>query len=174
MILKGGSPAIHKTGDISRDNDDYIRIHSEDKENYIGNFEEGFGFIDVKFNKLDCRHLTSEERNKLNGSWYSINGNSLYRIYVDEEGNIFNGKVKAIKSRISKILSTLTNEEKYSPYNGMLVEYGEDITIGRSLIMFTTDCGYIQTSTVNNYEYDVNRNCDVVYTKNSIYYLERI
>jgi hypothetical protein len=71
-------------------------------------------------------------------------------------------------------LSTLTNEEKYSPYNGMLVEYGEDITIGRSLIMFTTDCGYIQTSTVNNYEYDVNRNCDVVYTKNSIYYLERI
>ena len=69
MILKGGSPAIHMTGDIGRKCDDKIRIHSEDDTHYIGSFEEGYGFINVKFNKSDCRLLTQEEREKLNGNW---------------------------------------------------------------------------------------------------------
>jgi len=44
MILKANSPAIHKLGNIGRNIDDKIRIHSEDDIHYIGSFEEGFGF----------------------------------------------------------------------------------------------------------------------------------
>jgi len=69
MMLKANSPAIHKLGDIGRNIDDKIRIHSEDESHYIGSFEEGYGFINVKFNKSDCRLLTQEEREKLNGNW---------------------------------------------------------------------------------------------------------
>lgn len=61
MVLLGGRPAIHKLGNIGREDNDYIRVFEEDEECYIGNFAEGFGFIDVKFKKEDCRSLTKEE-----------------------------------------------------------------------------------------------------------------
>ena len=168
MILKGGSPAIHKLGDIGRNIDDKIRVHSEDENYYIGNFEEGFGFINVKFNKSDCRQLTQVEREKLNGSWYGINGNPLYRIYVDEEGNVVNGKVLTVKGVITKVTDSLGND-KHSNFINFEVEFGEDILIGRSIIMLTSE-GTITTSRVTNF--DVIEKQYIIYTKNSVYYIE--
>lgn len=177
MVLKGGSPAIHKLGNIGRPDDEKIRVFEEDEEHYIGEFEEGFGFINVKFKKSDCRPLTKEERDKLNGSWYTINGNPLYKIYVDEEGNVGNGKVTTIKGKIVMVMSSETNEEKYSPFKNMVVEYGEDVVIGHGLIMFIENEGSIRTSKVTDYYHvsgveGVNR--DVIYTQNSIYHIERL
>jgi len=168
MILKANSPAIHKLGDIGRNIDDKIRIHSEDDAYYIGSFEEGFGFIDVKFNKKDCRPLTSKERENLNGSWYGINGNPLYRIYVDEEGNVVNGKVLTIKGIISKVTDSLEND-KHSNFINLSVEFGEDILIGRSVV-FLTSKGAITTSRVTNV--NIHEKQYMIYTKNSIYYIE--
>ena len=168
MILKANSPAIHKLGDIGRNIDDKIRIHSEDDTHYIGNFEEGFGFINVKFNKLNCRPLTKEERENLNGSWYGINGNPLYRIYVDEEGNIINGKVLTVKGIISKVTDSLGND-KHNNFINLSVEFGEDILIGRSIVMLTNK-GPITTSRV--IDVDIKNNQYIIYTKNSIYYIE--
>lgn len=88
MVLKGGSSALHILGDIGRKEDDYIRVHKEDDTYYIGNFEEGFGFIDVKFQKSDCRNLTQPEIDDLNKKWFAINGQALYKINLDNEGNI--------------------------------------------------------------------------------------
>jgi hypothetical protein len=169
MILKGGSPALHKLGDISRETDDFIRIHSETKEYYIGSFEEGFGFIDVKFKKEDCRLLTEEERKDLNGKWYGINSTPLYRIYVDEQGNVINGKCIMKKGIITKVADT-TGEDKPSNFIGLTVEFQEDITIGQSLILFTGD-KYITTSKVTNFE--IIKNTYVIYTKNSVYYISK-
>ena len=168
MILKANSPAIHKLGDIGRNIDDKIRIHSEDDTYYIGSFEEGYGFINVKFNKSDCRPLTQEEREKLNGSWYGINGNPLYRIYVDEEGNVINGKVLTIKGVISKVTDSLGND-KHSNFINLSVEFGEDILIGRSIVMLTSE-GAITTSRVTNF--DIYDKQYIIYTNNSIYYIE--
>ena len=168
MMLKANSPAIHKLGDIGRNIDDKIRIHSEDDTHYIGNFEEGFGFINVKFNKLNCRPLTKEERENLNGSWYGINGNPLYRIYVDEEGNIINGKVLTVKGIISKVTDSLGND-KHNNFINLSVEFGEDILIGRSIVMLTNK-GPITTSRV--IDVDIKNNQYIIYTKNSIYYIE--
>ena len=168
MMLKANSPAIHKTGDISRKCDDKIRIHSEDDTYYIGNFEEGYGFINVKFNKSDCRSLTLEERENLNGSWYGINGTPLYRIYVDEEGNVVNGKVLTIKGVISKVTDSLGND-KHSNFINLSVEFGEDILIGRSVVMLTAK-GPITTSRVTNV--DIHEKQYIIYTNNSIYYIE--
>ncbi len=167
MILKGGSPAIHKMGNIGRKFDDKIRVHSEDENHYIGNFEEGFGFIDVKFNKNNCRPLTQEEREELNGSWYGINGNPLYKIYVDEEGNIINGKVKTVKGVISKVTDGFGGD-KHSNFVGLNVEFGEDIQVGKSLIILTS-AGVITTSKVTNFE--VINNQYVILTSNSVYYI---
>jgi hypothetical protein len=169
MILKGGNPAIHKMGDIGRKFDDKIRIHSEDETNYIGNFEEGFGFIDVKFNKNDCRSLTQEERENLNGSWFSINGHPRYRIYVDEEGNVVNGKMVTVKGIISKVTDTI-GKDKHNKFIGLEVEFGEDILIGRSLIMLIGE-GALTTSRVTNV--DIHNNQYIIYTKNSVYHIER-
>jgi hypothetical protein len=94
MVLKGESPAMHQLGNIGRDNDDYIRVYAEDGEYWVGCFEEGFGFIDVKFKKADCRNITGEEREFINRQYYSLNGKEiLYKINVDEEGNL----IKSIK-----------------------------------------------------------------------------
>jgi len=170
MMLKANSPAIHKTGNIGRNIDDKIRIHSEDKNHYIGNFEEGFGFINVKFNKSDCRPLTTKEREELNGSWYGINGNPLYRIYIDEEGNIINGKTKTIKGITTRITDDKGND-KHSTFVNLEVEFGEDIQLGKSMIMLT-GCGSITTSRVINV--DISNNKYIIYTNNSIYYIEVI
>ena len=53
--------AIHKTGDISRETPDICIVSNEDKDNYIGNWIYGFGFIDVKFPKATTRKLTTAE-----------------------------------------------------------------------------------------------------------------
>ena len=168
MMLKANSPAIHKLGNIGRDIDDKIRIHSEDENYYIGSFEEGYGFINVKFNKSDCRSLTLEERENLNGSWYGINGTPLYRIYVDEEGNVVNGKVLTVKGVINKVTDSLGND-KHSNFINLSVEFGEDILIGRSVVMLTAK-GPITTSRVTNV--DIHEKQYIIYTNNSIYYIE--
>ena len=63
MFIRKGGKAIHKLGDISRDyyNAELIVVHSEDENNWIGNYVEGFGFIDVKFAKEDCKEASDEE-----------------------------------------------------------------------------------------------------------------
>jgi len=172
IILKSNSPAIHLLGDIRREEDDYIRIHKETKTHYIGNFEEGFGFINVEFKKEDCRPLTEAERKELNGKWYSISGTPLYRIYVDEEGNIVKGKCTMKKGIINRITNA-EGKDKHSDWIGINVEFSEDINIGQSLIMFMDDGRYITTSKVINVEIvdglDITNY--IIMTKNSIYFI---
>lgn len=62
-LLKKGSDALHKTGNIKRDvyDAELIVVKTEEDGFYIGNFAEGFGFVDVRFRKEDCRKATLEE-----------------------------------------------------------------------------------------------------------------
>lgn len=55
--------AIHKLGDISRGCCDLCLVFDckETEDNYVGNWVEGLGFIDVKFPKNTTRELTQEE-----------------------------------------------------------------------------------------------------------------
>jgi len=168
MILKANSQAIHMLGDISRENDEHIRVHEETETHYIGNFEEGLGFINIEFRKEDCRPLTEEERKELNGKWYSINGTPLYKIYVDEQGDIIKGKCIMKKGIINKITDS-EGDNKHSDWIGFNIEFPEDIEIGVSMIMFTENVGYITTSKVTNVE--IIDNDYIIYTKNSIYYI---
>lgn len=63
MFLRKGGKAIHKLGDISRDyyNSELIVVEKEEPLNWVGHFAEGYGFIDVKFAKEDCKDATDEE-----------------------------------------------------------------------------------------------------------------
>lgn len=64
--------AIHKLGDISRDEEDLCLIHSENKESYIGSWVTGYGFIEVKFPKETTRDLTQDEIEKYNSMHIQI------------------------------------------------------------------------------------------------------
>jgi hypothetical protein len=173
MILKGGSPAIHKLGDIGRDVDDKIRIYEETDVHYIGNFEEGFGFIDVKFRKEDCRPLTEGERNELNGSWYGINDNPLYRIYVDNEGNVINGKCIMKNGTITNI-TDLEGNQKHFGWHKFNVDFPEDIQIGKGVLMIInySDPKYGQLTTSPVTDVEIKDNNYIIHTNNSIYYIE--
>lgn len=63
MFIRKNGKAIHQLGDISRDyyNAELIYVHSEDEDNWIGYYAEGFGFINVKFAKKDCKEASKEE-----------------------------------------------------------------------------------------------------------------
>jgi hypothetical protein len=74
--------AIHKLGDISSDSPALCVIHSEDEENYIGNWVTGFGFIGVKFPKETTRELTQEEINYFNSRVIVLGGNK-FKLKVD-------------------------------------------------------------------------------------------
>jgi hypothetical protein len=99
MILKGESPAIHKLGDIGREEDDFIDVYGEIEDKYIGSFYEGYDFIGVKFNKKDCRPLTQKEIDYKNKKYNFINKYVSHKIHIDPEGYyLLNGeKVKRIK-----------------------------------------------------------------------------
>ena len=56
--------AIHKLGDISREQEDICYVHEEYEDHYIGNWVTGYGFINVKFPKETTRNLTKEEIEK--------------------------------------------------------------------------------------------------------------
>ena len=58
--------AIHKTGDISRDDGDLCIVFEEDESNYIGQWVTGYGFVKVKFPKESTRPLTKKEIKKYN------------------------------------------------------------------------------------------------------------
>lgn len=60
-VFKKATTAIHKLGDISRDEEDYCLVHSETDLDFIGNWCEGRGFIHVRFPKATTRDLTAEE-----------------------------------------------------------------------------------------------------------------
>ena len=76
--------AIHQLGNISRDEPDLCVIHSEDAENYIGNWVTGFGFINVKFPKSTTRELTDEEKEKYHGMQVVIGGSPAFTIHTKE------------------------------------------------------------------------------------------
>lgn len=59
--------AHHQLGDISSDRPMLCDIDGEDEENYIGNWVEGFGFVEVQFPKATTRELTDDEKNFHNG-----------------------------------------------------------------------------------------------------------
>lgn len=63
MFIRKNGKAIHQLGDISRDyyNAELIYVHSEDEDNWIGHYAEGYGFINVKFAKKDCKEASEEE-----------------------------------------------------------------------------------------------------------------
>lgn len=88
MVLKGGSPAMHKLGNIGRKDDDYIRVYAETEGEYIGVFEEGFGFIDVRFKKNDCRAISEDECEFLNKQFCAIGNNVLNKVSIDKYGNV--------------------------------------------------------------------------------------
>jgi hypothetical protein len=86
MVLKGNSPAIHKLGDIRRDEDDFIWVKEETEDKYIGQFVEGFGFIGVKFNKPDVRPCTKEEIDDLNKTYFTVNDHVWGRTIITMMG----------------------------------------------------------------------------------------
>lgn len=89
MVLKANAHAVHLLGELYRgENEEIIRVYAEDHENYIGCFEEGLGFIDVKFKKCDCRKLNLTEISELNKKYYAINGRAFYKFNLDSEGNL--------------------------------------------------------------------------------------
>lgn len=75
--------AIHKIGDISRDEPHLCYIREEDEVNYIGEWVEGFGFVNVKFPKSTTRELTDEEYQEFNGKRLAIGSNVLGKIDLD-------------------------------------------------------------------------------------------
>jgi hypothetical protein len=66
--------AIHKMGDISRDEPSLCYIRGESGDDYIGEWQTGYGFIDVRFPKATTRKLTPEEHAKYSGLRRQIGG----------------------------------------------------------------------------------------------------
>lgn len=60
--------AFHSfAGDISRDHHALAVITDEDEQDFIGQWVEGAGFIEVRFPKGTTRELTAEEIEQFNG-----------------------------------------------------------------------------------------------------------
>lgn len=138
--------AIHKLGNVSSDVPDLCVIHSEDVDNYIGNWVSGFG--DVKFPKNTTRELTSEEVEKYHGNLYFI-GDSLTGI-INLTGEKYDKSVVLSKSDGSKV------------YKGTLIT---PIKIGKPIGIITDVGGWIVTSKITKID------GDKIHTKNSIYIL---
>lgn len=85
--LMMATKANHKLGDISREPADICVIHSEDENNFIGNWVTGYGFINVEFPKETTRELTEGEIEEYNGVQIAI-GNGPGQIIETKENPI--------------------------------------------------------------------------------------
>lgn len=54
--------AMHPVGDISRDQPSLAIIYGEEREDWIGEWATGIGFINVHFPKATTRELTDDEK----------------------------------------------------------------------------------------------------------------
>ena len=75
--------AIHKLGDISRDEGDLCHVTKEKENDYIGMWVTGFGFFGVKFPKETTRELTPEEVEKYNKVSIQISNQPARKLKVD-------------------------------------------------------------------------------------------
>lgn len=53
--------AYHQLGNTSSNKPDLCYVYNEDKNNWCGAWETGFGFLDVRFPKETTRDLTKKE-----------------------------------------------------------------------------------------------------------------
>jgi hypothetical protein len=74
--------ALHKLGDISRDEPDLCWVNKETKYHFIGHWETGFGMINVKFPKETTRELTKDEVGKYNKMHIAINNTYMGKVKV--------------------------------------------------------------------------------------------
>ncbi len=75
--------AIHKLGDISREDGDLCRVTKETETDYLGMWVTGFGFFDVKFPKETTRDLTPEEVEKYNKKYVQLSSCMPQKLKVD-------------------------------------------------------------------------------------------
>jgi len=75
--------AVHKMGDISRDEPDLCHVHEEALDHYIGSWVTGYGFINVKFPKETTRDLTPEEIKKYNKMRVQLSDHPPIKLKVD-------------------------------------------------------------------------------------------
>lgn len=83
VVVIGGSPAIHKLGDIGREVDDIFVVHEERDDTLIGNWLEGFGFVRVEVDRAHTRKLTHAEADKLHGGYMITGGQMLGQTEVE-------------------------------------------------------------------------------------------
>ena len=76
--------AFHVLGDISRDQPSLVVIDGEDEDDFIGQFVEGFGYINVRFPKGTTRELTAAEVEQYNGRVVA-EGTGAWRIRIGGE-----------------------------------------------------------------------------------------
>lgn len=79
--FSSGTPVF----DISRDEPDLCIIFDEDADNYIGNWVEGFGFVDVRFPKTTTKALTAEDVNEYHGMHLSLAGRYIGDVDLKSE-----------------------------------------------------------------------------------------
>ena len=76
--------AQHLLGDISRKEPDLCHVHAKTKENYIGSWVTGYGFIKVEFPVETTRDLTVEEIEKYNSQYVQISNQPPMKLNVGE------------------------------------------------------------------------------------------
>ena len=74
--------ATHKLGDISNNSPDLCFITGEDKNNYIGHWVTGFGFINVRFPRATTRKLTPKEIEHYNKLGFQIGSQPPVKLNV--------------------------------------------------------------------------------------------
>lgn len=65
MFIRKGGEAYHCLAPDFPDNAydcEAIYVYGEDGDYWVGNYCEGYGLIDIRFLKADCRDATEEEK----------------------------------------------------------------------------------------------------------------
>ncbi len=177
MVLKGGSPAIHKLGDISREQDDFITVYAEEGDQWIGQFNEGYGFIDVRFNKSDVRPCTKEEIDELNKKWFAINGHIYGKNHYNYDGEPVTIVPEIVTGIIVKVMAADQDAPKHKQFWGKKIQFNKALLETNSIIVFDVldeQGGRIQTSKVTDISYDKTEayeNGVKIATMNSIFYI---
>ena len=136
MILKAGCDAIHTLGNLKREEDSHVFVVEDDESHFKGNFLDGYGFIDIKFNKEDVRELSDSEYSEYIYKIISIGPHVYPLIFTKRDGNDMDEEEKNQDCFSVRYIRNDDNTIRFPELEDNVLYISKRTIIGKPLIVF--------------------------------------
>lgn len=142
MILKANCDAMHKLGNLKREEDSHVFVIEDDESHYKGQFLEGFGYIDIIFKKEDIREMSDLEYNEYIHKIITMGSMVWSCLFTKRDGSDMTDEEK--KEDCYEVLYVKNNDNtiRFKELENKRFYISKRTEVGKSLLVFDTNFIY--------------------------------